>query len=105
MVTVSGATIGWTVYICGLERGLRGRDSSVGTATRYGLGGPGIESRWGRDLPHLYRPALGPTQTPTQWLKRSGRGVDHSSPSSSEVEERVKLYIYTPYGPSWRDLG
>ena len=24
-----------------------GRDSSVGIATRYGLGGPGIESRWG----------------------------------------------------------
>jgi hypothetical protein len=23
-----------------------GRDSSVGTATRYGLDGPGIESRW-----------------------------------------------------------
>ena len=24
-----------------------GRDSSVGIATRYGLDGPGIESRWG----------------------------------------------------------
>ena len=24
-----------------------GRDSSVGIATRYGLVGPGIESRWG----------------------------------------------------------
>ena len=24
-----------------------GRDGSVGTATRYGLDGPGIESRWG----------------------------------------------------------
>ena len=24
-----------------------GRDSSVGIATRYGLNGPGIESRWG----------------------------------------------------------
>jgi hypothetical protein len=23
-----------------------GRDGSVGIATRYGLGGPGIESRW-----------------------------------------------------------
>ena len=28
-----------------------GRDSSVGIATRYGLDGPGIESRWGRDFP------------------------------------------------------
>jgi hypothetical protein len=28
-----------------------GRDSSVDTATRYGLDSPGIESRWGRDFP------------------------------------------------------
>jgi len=28
-----------------------GRHSSVSIATRYGLGGPGIESRWGRDFP------------------------------------------------------
>jgi hypothetical protein len=27
-----------------------GRDSVVGIATRYGLDGPGIESRWGRDF-------------------------------------------------------
>ena len=39
-----------------------GRDSSVGIATRYGLDGPGIESRWGRDFPHPSRPALVPTQ-------------------------------------------
>jgi hypothetical protein len=26
------------------------RDSSVGTATSYGLGGPGIESQWGLDF-------------------------------------------------------
>ena len=25
----------------------KGRDSSVGIATRYGLDGPGIESQWG----------------------------------------------------------
>jgi hypothetical protein len=30
-----------------------GRDSSVGIATRYGLVGPGIECRWGRDFLHL----------------------------------------------------
>jgi len=28
-------------------REFEGRDSSVGIATRYGLDGPGIESRWG----------------------------------------------------------
>ena len=45
-----------------------GRDSSVGIATRYGLDGPGIESRWGRDFPHPSRPALRPTQPPIQWV-------------------------------------
>jgi hypothetical protein len=45
-----------------------GRDSSVGIATRYGLDGPGIESRWGRDFLQPSRPALGPTQTPIQWV-------------------------------------
>ena len=36
-----------------------GRHSSVGIATGYGLNGPGIEPQWGRDFPHLSRPALG----------------------------------------------
>jgi len=27
------------------------RDSSAGIATRYGLDGPGIESRWGQRFP------------------------------------------------------
>jgi hypothetical protein len=35
-------------------------------ATGYGLDGPGIESRWGRDFAHLSRPALGPPQPPVQ---------------------------------------
>ena len=42
------------------------QDSSVGIATGYGLDGPGIESRWGRDFLHLSRLALGPTQPPVQ---------------------------------------
>ena len=41
-----------------------GRDSSVGIASRYGLDGPGFESRWGRDFPHKPRLALGPMQPP-----------------------------------------
>jgi hypothetical protein len=45
-----------------------GRDGSVGTAIRYGLDGPGIESRWGLDFPHPSRPALGPTQPCVQWV-------------------------------------
>ena len=43
-----------------------GPGSSVGIATGYELNGPGIESLWGRDFPHLSKPALGPTQPPVQ---------------------------------------
>ena len=39
-----------------------GRDCVVGTATRYGLDGPGIESLWGRELLRSSRPALGPNR-------------------------------------------
>jgi hypothetical protein len=45
-----------------------GRDSAVCVATHYGLDGPGIESRWGQDFPHLPRPALGLTPTPVYWV-------------------------------------
>ena len=51
-----------------------GQGSVVTTATGYGLDGSGIESRWGRDFPHLSRPALGPTQPPVQWVPVLSRG-------------------------------
>ena len=40
------------------------RNSVVGIASRYGLDDLGIESQWGRDFPHPYRPALWSTQPP-----------------------------------------
>ena len=87
------------------------RDSWVGTATRYGLDGPGFEARWGRDFPFLYRPALGFTQLPAKWtpeffpgLKRLERGVYLPFPSSAEVKERAELYLFVPSGPSWAVL-
>jgi hypothetical protein len=51
-----------------------GQGSSVGIGTGYGLDGPRIESRWGRDIPHLPGPALGPTQPPVQWVPGLSRG-------------------------------
>ena len=88
-----------------------GRDSSVGIATRYGLDGPGIESRWGQDYPHPSRPALGPTQLPIQWVpglfsggKAAGAWRWPPTPSSAEVKESVELYIYSPSVPLWSVL-
>jgi hypothetical protein len=71
---------------------LCGPGSSVGIVTGNGLDGPGIESRLGRDFPHLSRPALGPTQPPVQWVTglfegrmRPGRDADPLPSSSAEV--------------------
>jgi hypothetical protein len=75
------------------------RDISVGIATSYEPDDPGIESRCGRDFPHLSRPALGPTKPPVQWVpghsrgkERPGRDADPSPPSSAVV---MKEYSYT----------
>ena len=89
-------------------RNLHGGTERQHIATRYGLVGPGIGSRWWRDFPNPSRPPLGPTQPPIQWVpglfkgvKRPGRGVDHPSPSGAEVKERVELYLCSMSGPSW----
>jgi hypothetical protein len=65
---------------------------SVGIATDNRVEGPGIESRRGRDFPHLSRPALGPPSLLYNGYrdfpggrKRPGRNVDPSPLSSAEV--------------------
>jgi hypothetical protein len=89
-----------------------GWGSSVGIATRYGLDGTEIETRWGGGRfsapvqtgpgahPAAYR--MGTGSFPGE--KWPGRCVDHP-PSSARVKERVGLYLYSPSGPSWPVLG
>jgi hypothetical protein len=69
--------IGRTAYVENIKvypQNIVGRDVTVGVATRYGLDGPGIESRWGRDFPNPSRPAVVPTQLPIQWVRGIFRG-------------------------------
>jgi hypothetical protein len=60
--------------ILSIIKAVGSQDDSVGIATRYGLEGPGIESRWGRDFSHLSRPVPRLTQPPVQWLPGLSRG-------------------------------
>jgi len=85
-----------------------GRNSTVGIATHYGLGGTGIKSWWGARSSAVLQ--IGSGVHPASYsmgngsfprVKRPGRGVDHPPPFSAEIKERVELYIYSPSGPSW----
>jgi len=89
-----------------------GRDCWVSVVTRYGLGGVGIESRWGARFSAPIQ--TGPGTHPASYTvgtgsflgdKVAGRGIDHPPPSSTEVRERVELYLYSPFMPSWSVLG
>jgi hypothetical protein len=44
------------------------QNSVVGIVTRYGLEGPGIQFRWGRNFPYPSRPALRFCQPPVKWV-------------------------------------
>jgi hypothetical protein len=91
---------------------IMGRDSSVGIKTRYGLDGPGIESRWGTRFFHSRpdRPWGPPSLLYNGYrgvpgVTLPGSGFDHPPQSSAEVNERVELYLYSPSGSSWPVLG
>jgi len=71
------------------------RDSSIGIATRYGLDGPRIESRWGVRFSAPVQTGPGAHPVPYTMgtgsfpgVKRPGRGVDHPPPPSDEVKEK-----------------
>jgi len=52
------------------------------------------------------------TKPPVLWVpvsfpgvKRLGRYVDNPPQSSAEVKERVELFLYSPFWPSWPVIG
>ena len=84
-----------------------GRDISVGVEIRYGLDGPGIESRCRQNFPHPSRLTLGPTSLLFKGYRVCPGGKAAVAwrwpltPSSAKVESRVQLYLYSHSGPSW----
>ena len=82
-----------------------GWNSAVGVATGYGLDGPEIESRWGRDFPHPY--ILVPAALPAfytmgsgsfQWVKRQGYGVDHPPHLAPRIKKEWSYTSTPPLG-------
>ena len=79
------------------------RDSEVSIMTHYGLDGPVVEFQLVRfSAPvrtgSVGHPVFGTMGTGSLFagVKRSGLGVDHPSPSSTEAKERVDIYISSP---------
>jgi hypothetical protein len=78
-----------------------GRDSSVGIATRYGLDGPGFESRWGTRFSAPVQTGPGAHSASYTMvtgffpgIKRPGRGVHH--PHLAPRLKKESSYTSTP---------
>ena len=77
-----------------------GRNSSVGKVSRYRLDGPGIESWWGASFfAHVQN---GSGAHPVSYTistesfagaERTVRNADHPLPSTTEIKERLDLYL------------
>jgi hypothetical protein len=99
-------------YSCFYVSHVRGRDSSVGIVTHYGLDGPGIESWWGARFFAPVQTGHGPHSASYtvgtgyfRGVKRPGRCIDHPPPCSAKVEGRVDLYLCSTYEPLWPVIG
>ena len=74
-----------------------------------GLDNAGIEPLNVRDFPHQSGQALRPTLPAVQWVpghsrrvNRPGYGGNHPLSSSTEVKERVELYLCSSSMTSWQ---
>ena len=80
-----------------------GRDNSVGIATRYGLDGPGVESRWGGakfSAPIQTSPGAHPASSimgtgSLPGVKRPGRSVDHPPHLTPRLKKEKSFYEIT----------
>ena len=89
-----------------------GQDDVVSTAIHYRLDSVGTEFLVGVRFSTTIQ--TGPRAHPTSYtmgtgsllgVKQMGHGIDHPTPSSAEVKERVALNLYSLSGPSWPVLG
>jgi hypothetical protein len=86
------------------EPGQRSRYSDSLRAERSGDRMP-VGARFSAPGPRAYPDSCTMGTGSIPGVKRPGRGVDHPSPSSAEVKERVELYLDSPSEPSWPVLG
>ena len=91
---VNNPNITWESTADCLQTTFRGRNISVGIATRYELDGPGIESRWGArfSAPVQTGPGAHPASCTMgtgsfQVVKRPERGVDHPPHLTPRLKE------------------
>jgi hypothetical protein len=102
------------IYVCVCVCIVYSRDSSVGIALGYGLDDRGSRVRFLAWAGNFFsttasRTNLGPTSLLSKWVtgalslrvKRPGREVDHSSPSSAEVKDCVELYLHSHNALPW----
>ena len=75
-------------------------------ATRYRLGGPGIESRWGREFSQPSGPTHPTSPTMCSWsfqgVRRPRRVFNNPLLSNVLVKEIVQPYFYSPSVSLWR---
>ena len=80
-------------------------DSTVGIATRYELGGPGIKSRWGGEIfapvktcPEAYPASYTMGNRSFLGVKRPGRGVDQPPHLAPRLKKEHSYTSNPPLG-------